>query len=162
MKVLYEGKPSSTPCSYTAHPTHHLHKCMHNPNRICTLYIVHWLAQLHPSLTCICATASLSLLHTHAEYEPHGVKVLYEGKPVELTPEQEEVASMFAIMKETDYMSKPTFLKNFWEGFKEVRRSSSSSGSSSSSSSSSISYIGHILRALKQRRRQQQHIGWRR
>ncbi|WIA12998.1 hypothetical protein OEZ85_006609 [Tetradesmus obliquus] len=54
------------------------------------------------------------------EYEPHGVKVLYEGKPVELTPEQEEVASMFAIMKETDYMSKPTFLKNFWEGFKEV------------------------------------------
>ncbi|WIA33146.1 hypothetical protein OEZ86_006296 [Tetradesmus obliquus] len=55
-----------------------------------------------------------------SEYEPHRVKVLYEGKPVELTPEQEEVASMFAIMKETDYMSKPTFLKNFWEGFKEV------------------------------------------
>ena len=27
---------------------------------------------------------------------------------------------MFAIMKETDYMNKPTFLKNFWEGFKEV------------------------------------------
>ncbi len=27
---------------------------------------------------------------------------------------------MFAIMKETDYMQKPTFLKNFWEGFKEV------------------------------------------
>jgi hypothetical protein len=46
--------------------------------------------------------------------------MLYEGKPVDLTPEQEEVASMFAIMKETDYMSKPTFLKNFWEGFKEV------------------------------------------
>jgi DNA topoisomerase-1 len=55
------------------------------------------------------------------EYEPHGVKMLYEGKPVELTPEQEEVASMFAIMKETDYMQKPIFLKNFWEGFREVR-----------------------------------------
>ena len=27
---------------------------------------------------------------------------------------------MFAIMKETDYMNKPTFLKNFWEGFQEV------------------------------------------
>jgi DNA topoisomerase-1 len=49
--------------------------------------------------------------------------MLYDGKPVELTPEQEEVASMFAIMKETDYMSKPTFLKNFWDGFKEVTHS---------------------------------------
>eukprot|EP00775_Hariotina_reticulata_P011328 gene11328-11478_t len=54
------------------------------------------------------------------EYQPHKVKMLYDGKPVDLTPEQEEVASMFAIMKETDYMNKPTFLKNFWEGFKEV------------------------------------------
>ena len=27
---------------------------------------------------------------------------------------------MFAVMKETDYMNKPTFLKNFWEGFQEV------------------------------------------
>jgi DNA topoisomerase I len=25
------------------------------------------------------------------EYEPHGVKMLYEGRPVDLTPEQEEV-----------------------------------------------------------------------
>eukprot|EP00879_Flechtneria_rotunda_P005977 GHRR01006285.1.p1 GENE.GHRR01006285.1~~GHRR01006285.1.p1 ORF type:complete len:642 (+),score=176.76 GHRR01006285.1:498-2423(+) len=54
------------------------------------------------------------------EYEPHGVKMLYDGRPVDLTPEQEEVASMFAIMKETDYMKKPTFLQNFWDGFKEV------------------------------------------
>jgi DNA topoisomerase IB len=61
------------------------------------------------------------LLLYAAEYEPHGVKMVYDGKPVELSPEQEEVASMFAIMKETDYMSKPTFLKNFWEGFQEVR-----------------------------------------
>lgn len=54
------------------------------------------------------------------EYEPHGVKMLYDGKPVDLTPDQEEVATMFAIMKETDYMKKPVFLKNFWDGFKEV------------------------------------------
>lgn len=54
------------------------------------------------------------------EYQPHGVKMLYDGNPVDLTPEQEEVATMFAIMKETDYMNKPVFLKNFWEGFKEV------------------------------------------
>jgi DNA topoisomerase-1 len=54
------------------------------------------------------------------EYEPHGIKMLYDGKPVDLTPDQEEVASMFAIMKETDYMNKPKFLQNFWNGFKEV------------------------------------------
>lgn len=55
------------------------------------------------------------------EYDAHGVKMLYDGRPVDLTPEQEEVASMFAIMKETDYKQKPIFLKNFWDGFKEVR-----------------------------------------
>lgn len=54
------------------------------------------------------------------DYAPHGVKMLYDGKPVELTPGQEEVASMFAVMKNTDYMTKPVFLKNFWDGFKEV------------------------------------------
>lgn len=36
--------------------------------------------------------------------------MLYDGKPVDLTPEQEEVATMFAVMKETDYMNKPVFL----------------------------------------------------
>ncbi|PNH02171.1 DNA topoisomerase 1, partial [Tetrabaena socialis] len=51
---------------------------------------------------------------------PHGVKMLYAGVPVDLTPEQEEVATMFAVMKDTDYMQKPIFLNNFWGGFKEV------------------------------------------
>jgi DNA topoisomerase-1 len=54
------------------------------------------------------------------EYEPHGIKMLYDGKPVDLTPDQEEVATMFAVMKDTDYVKKPVFLKNFWDGFKEV------------------------------------------
>lgn len=54
------------------------------------------------------------------EYEPHGVKMLYDGVPVDLTPEQEEVATFFAVMKETDYMNKQTFLNNFWEGFRDV------------------------------------------
>ncbi|KAG1662684.1 hypothetical protein FOA52_014610 [Chlamydomonas sp. UWO 241] len=54
------------------------------------------------------------------EYEPHGVKMLYDGKPVDLTEEQEEVASMFASMMTSDYKDKPTFMNNFWAGFKEV------------------------------------------
>ena len=54
------------------------------------------------------------------EYKAHGVKMLYDGAPVELTEAQEEVATMAASMVETDYFSKDTFLKNFWEGFKKV------------------------------------------
>jgi DNA topoisomerase-1 len=54
------------------------------------------------------------------EYVPHGVKMLYDGQPVDLTVEQEEVATMYAVMIETDYMNKPLFKKNFWAGFKEV------------------------------------------
>ncbi|GMJ15977.1 MGOUN 1, TOPOISOMERASE 1, DNA topoisomerase I alpha, FASCIATA5 [Hibiscus trionum] len=53
-------------------------------------------------------------------YKPHGVKMLYDGRPVDLTPEQEEVATMFAVMKDTDYMSKPQFKKNFWEDWSKI------------------------------------------
>ena len=51
------------------------------------------------------------------EYQPHGIRMLYDGTPVDLSPEQEEVATFFAVMKETDYMNKPIFLNNFWDGF---------------------------------------------
>jgi hypothetical protein len=29
-------------------------------------------------------------------YKPHGVKLIYDGEPVDLTPDQEEVASFYA------------------------------------------------------------------
>ncbi|KAL3690883.1 hypothetical protein R1sor_004534 [Riccia sorocarpa] len=51
-------------------------------------------------------------------YQPHGIKMLYKGKRVDLTPEQEEVATMFAVMKDTDYASKPKFIENFWNDWK--------------------------------------------
>lgn len=54
------------------------------------------------------------------EYEPHGVKLLYDGEPVDLTPEQEEAATFFAVMMDTDYAKKPTFVKNFWEDFQAL------------------------------------------
>ncbi|GKV43780.1 hypothetical protein SLEP1_g58424 [Rubroshorea leprosula] len=53
-------------------------------------------------------------------YKPHGVKMLYAGKSVDLTPVQEEVATMFAVMKDTDYMSKPQFKKNFWDDWSKI------------------------------------------
>ncbi|KZV21640.1 DNA topoisomerase 1-like [Dorcoceras hygrometricum] len=53
-------------------------------------------------------------------YKPHGVKMLYKGKPVVLTPEQEEVATMFAVMLDTDYMNKPKFKENFMTDWRKI------------------------------------------
>ena len=39
-------------------------------------------------------------------YEPHGVKMKYDGKAVDLNPEQEAVATMYAAMIKTDYATK--------------------------------------------------------
>ncbi|KAG6634684.1 DNA topoisomerase 1 alpha-like [Carya illinoinensis] len=53
-------------------------------------------------------------------YKPHGVKMRYSGKPVDLNPEQEEVATMFAVMKDTDYMQKDKFKENFWDDWRKL------------------------------------------
>ncbi|KAI4295239.1 hypothetical protein L6164_035306 [Bauhinia variegata] len=53
-------------------------------------------------------------------YQPHGVKMLYKGKTVDLTPEQEEVATMYAVMRDTDYMQKDTFKNNFWNDWRKL------------------------------------------
>ncbi|CAJ2673951.1 unnamed protein product [Trifolium pratense] len=53
-------------------------------------------------------------------YKPHGIKILYKGKPVTLTPEQEEVATLYAVMLDTDYMQKQKFKENFWTDWKKM------------------------------------------
>ncbi|XP_020531189.1 DNA topoisomerase 1 alpha isoform X1 [Amborella trichopoda] len=53
-------------------------------------------------------------------YKPHGVKMLYNGLPVDLTPEQEEVATMFAVMKDTEYATKPKFVENFMNDWRVI------------------------------------------
>jgi DNA topoisomerase-1 len=53
-------------------------------------------------------------------YEPHGVPLVYDGEDVALLPHEEEVASFFAVMKDTEYAQKEVFVKNFFEGFKRV------------------------------------------
>mmetsp|Transcript_15779 Transcript_15779/g.38918 ORF Transcript_15779/g.38918 Transcript_15779/m.38918 type:complete len:808 (-) Transcript_15779:249-2672(-) len=52
-------------------------------------------------------------------YKPHGVKMKYDGQNVELTPEQEEVATFFAVMMETDHAKKKVFQNNFFKCWQE-------------------------------------------
>ncbi|CAL9155117.1 unnamed protein product [Musa hybrid cultivar] len=53
-------------------------------------------------------------------YNPHGIKMLYKGQPVDLTPEQEEVATMFAVMKDTEYATKNQFIENFMNDWRQI------------------------------------------
>ncbi|KAK7341180.1 hypothetical protein VNO80_24105 [Phaseolus coccineus] len=53
-------------------------------------------------------------------YQRHGVKMLYKGRPVDLTPEQEEVATMYAVMRDTEYMQKDKFKDNFWFDWRKL------------------------------------------
>lgn len=53
-------------------------------------------------------------------YKPHGVKMLYKGKPVDLTPQQEEVATMYAVMLDTEYMNKQQFRENFMNDWRKI------------------------------------------
>lgn len=56
------------------------------------------------------------------EYEPlpKNVKLIYDGKPVTLPKEAEEVAGYFGAMLETDHANNPVFQKNFFNDFLEV------------------------------------------
>ncbi|CAO0794038.1 unnamed protein product [Mucor circinelloides] len=54
------------------------------------------------------------------EYVPHGIKMKYDGQPITLSPEAEEVASFFAALLETEHGQNPVFQKNFFEDWQEV------------------------------------------
>ncbi|KAK8797031.1 hypothetical protein WA158_004241 [Blastocystis sp. Blastoise] len=58
-------------------------------------------------------------------YVPHGIPLLYNGKPIKLTPEEEELATYFASVDPEglplrDEKAAPTFKKNFFECFQRV------------------------------------------
>ncbi|ELR22008.1 eukaryotic dna topoisomerase, putative [Acanthamoeba castellanii str. Neff] len=50
-------------------------------------------------------------------YKPHGVKLIYDGEPVDLTPDQEEVASFYASLLDTVNVHNEVFNKNFFRDF---------------------------------------------
>ncbi|CAL8575204.1 DNA topoisomerase 1 [Xanthoria parietina] len=52
---------------------------------------------------------------------PRNVKLLYDGKPVSLAPEAEEVATFFgSMLNSTHNVENPTFQKNFFADFQEI------------------------------------------
>ena len=55
-------------------------------------------------------------------YQAHGIPLVYDGHDVKLLPTREEVATFFAVMKDTDYAQKDIFVKNFFDGFKKALR----------------------------------------
>ena len=48
-----------------------------------------------------------------AEYEPHHIKIKYKGEPIELTPEQEEVATFWGTVVGSDFEKRVIAQKNF-------------------------------------------------
>ncbi len=59
-------------------------------------------------------------LQRNGEDEAHGVEFRYDGEVVPLTPEQEEVATMFASMLSTTYAAEDVFKKNFMESWRPL------------------------------------------
>merc|ERR1719317_523370 len=53
-------------------------------------------------------------------YEQHHVKILYKGDPVELNAEQEELATFYAVMIETEWVKKRAFNINFFREFRSA------------------------------------------
>lgn len=54
------------------------------------------------------------------EYEKHNVPVVYQGEKIPLDIEAEEVATMYARYKDTEYIKNSVFRKNFWKDWKKL------------------------------------------
>ena len=59
------------------------------------------------------------------QYIKRNVPLIYDGKEIVLSKEAEEVAFLYAKYIETDYVSNPTFRKNFFNDFKKVLKDNS-------------------------------------
>ncbi|KAH9577377.1 DNA topoisomerase I [Trypanosoma melophagium] len=53
-------------------------------------------------------------------YTPHGIPILYEGREFKMTPEEEEVATMFAVLREHEYYRSEIFRRNFFHSWREI------------------------------------------
>ncbi|CAH1768298.1 9454_t:CDS:2, partial [Entrophospora sp. SA101] len=58
------------------------------------------------------------------EYVTHNVKMKYNGDEIKLSPEAEEVATIYAALLNTDYIKNDTFNKNFFKDWQAVLKKS--------------------------------------
>jgi len=54
------------------------------------------------------------------EYKEHNIPLIYDGKKIKLTKEQEEAAMLYAKYIYSDYIQNKTFNKNFWNDWKKI------------------------------------------
>jgi len=54
------------------------------------------------------------------KYEPHGIPIMYKGKKIQLTNEQEEYATIFSRYIDTEYYKGDKFKKNFWKDWQKI------------------------------------------
>jgi len=54
------------------------------------------------------------------EYVPHNVPIKYNGTSIKLTPEMEEIATMYTKYLDSEYIKNPKFNKNFWSDWKKM------------------------------------------
>merc|ERR1712048_934297 len=52
-----------------------------------------------------------------APYEKHGIPITYDGKPIQLNLEAEEVATYWVACRGSEYEKKDIFINNFWPAF---------------------------------------------
>lgn len=88
------------------------------------------------------------------EYEPHGVRLLYAGNSVELTPECEEVATFFAAKLDTDYEKKETFRKNFFMDFRAILKGTPAASTIKTLSKCDFSLIKAHLDKLRDQKKE--------
>ncbi|KAI9294441.1 hypothetical protein K502DRAFT_304983 [Neoconidiobolus thromboides FSU 785] len=86
-------------------------------------------------------------------YEPHNVKMLYDGKPITLPPEAEEVASFFAALIESDYARNPVFVRNFFKDFKDVLKECKADTDIKEFKKCDFTPIFNYLQALKEQKK---------
>ncbi|GAX18547.1 DNA topoisomerase I [Fistulifera solaris] len=84
-----------------------------------------WWDSVEPPEGCQWRTMEHSGVSFPEEYVPHGIKMKYDGKDVDLTPVQEEAATFFAAMDpEGMHLGDPKtakiFIKNYFADFLEV------------------------------------------
>ena len=54
------------------------------------------------------------------EYVPHKIPLNYKNQLVDLTPDQEEAATLFSKYLDSEYITNKTFRKNFWNDWKKI------------------------------------------